>query len=159
MNRTLRTLYHEIINLNQWFRSGASWFFIPFTLLTSAGSIAILFIYLGIPQTLPYLLFAVFVLIFACLILGYALFKSRGEMIDKIMLQWRAPLTELAEVCFEWSILLYMDREGVPVPESLKAWGITAWSDLNAVYEYALRKGESAKAREICVQFFQERRK
>jgi len=154
MYKTISRIYSALVNLNQWFTYGRAWLLLPFTILSSLGSISIIIIYLGIEQSLELLIILGIIFISMNVIVGAILFKKRGQQIDVIMGAWRNTLPQLQATSRDLMLIGIAEKLDIPVPEQLGSWGIKDWNDLRKINYYVLKKGEQAYAKPIAQKFF-----
>ncbi|MCP8310252.1 MAG: hypothetical protein L6M37_02220 [Candidatus Methylarchaceae archaeon HK02M1] len=146
--------YSMIVNLNQWFTYGREWLLLPFTILSSLGSIGIIIIYFNIEQSPELLIVLATLFIITNVGVGAFLFKKKGQQVDVIMKGWRSTLPQLHSVSNSILQTYIAEKLEIPVPKQLESWGIKDWDDLRKIDYYVLQKGEQAYAKPIAQKFF-----
>jgi len=81
---------------------------------------------------------------------GRTLFKMGGQQADRLMNAWRNPAYALIGVMTWYAITLQAETLKIPVPESLKEYGVTEWNDAKRICEFVLENGRRAGAIPLC---------
>jgi hypothetical protein len=153
LSRVLKSLYHYVVNFNQWFNYGRSWANIPLNILQVTSYVSIILLFLDVEKNKVLMVMLSGVIIAVIFIVGYFLFRSGAEQVDRVMQNWRNTVHELATVGLWYADTLVVEHLGIPVPEELKEFGIEEWEDLKTLYKYVLDKGKKANAVPLCWKF------
>lgn len=146
MKKTLRTLGSSLINHNQFFQYGRTWFNIPFNLLAVASQVGVLLLYLDLEQKNNALITLTGIIILVIYLSGRLLFNSGGQQADRIMSSWRTPAHALVGVSLWYSTALIAEKMEIPVPQNFNDFGITEWRDIGKICDYILEYGRRAGA-------------
>ncbi len=150
----IRRFYHGAVNTNQFYIYGRNWVNVFFTFLTLMGSVGIIIIYLGLPQSPEMLLIITCSILIGVVIMGAILFKTKAQQVDSMMAEWRNPINTLQRL-ITLSLLVELVREGVvTIPEYFHKWGIRSIEDVEKTIRYSLKKGESAQSLSLSRKFF-----
>jgi hypothetical protein len=146
MNSLKRKLYAFLVNQNQYFQYGRTWFNIPWNILAVTSQVGVLLIYLGLERENIILLLLSGAIITGIYIAGRFLFTVGGQQADRLMNAWRNPAYALIGVITWYSVTLQAEKMHIPVPDSLKEFGVTEWHDAKRICEFVLENGRRAGA-------------
>ncbi len=156
MKKRIKTIYHSIVNLNQWFTYGRNWLLVPFTILSNASSISILLIYFKVEQDFITLVFWTTIVSITALILGIVLFVSKGQQVDTMLQRWKSsPYTEALALAQGLGLIELFKMNNTEFPEEMKELGAENWDDLKKVIHYSMSKGRNTYAIQLCRKFFE----
>ncbi len=150
MRDFVKSFYHRVVNYNQWWNYGKSWANVPLSILQYTSHVSVILLLLDVERQRIILLTMTGIIVSLISTVGYFMFKSGGEQIDRIMLNWRNTVHELATVGLWYADTLVAIELGIPVPDELYEFGVEEWEDLFKLYRFVLDKGKKAGALTLC---------